>query len=418
MKKALISALYLVIGIAAYSQQPGSKSTQDTLKISADLLKKIETEPDLVKMEEMYKAVVNKYDNRDFGMLYFTMTNRFAIAGNTKKMMEYYNKVDSFNRKATYAIAVQSLAASNPKDAEPLLKEMTVSLRPKPGVGAAVKPVSSRNYKATCALYTQTLLKNGKAEQAYDYISGVVHEEGTGSETLNEAFIQALLHTHRYAEALPLIERAVRTMTASQETKAKLKEIFLKVNGANADFTTYEKNMIKSMEADLAVEVAKKAVKIPATNFILTDMAGHKVALKDLRGKVVVLDFWATWCGPCKASFPGMQKAVNKYKNDPKVKFYFIHTFDKSADPTTDARNYITENKYSFDVLMDFRDKQTQTSAVAKSFGINAIPTKIIIDADGFVRFNTVGAHTDVNTVVMELSAMIEFSKERVQPKS
>ncbi|SDL54799.1 Thiol-disulfide isomerase or thioredoxin [Pedobacter sp. ok626] len=418
MKKILLSALYLFIGVAAYSQQPGSESSQDTLKISADLLKKIEAEPDLRKMEELYKEAAKKYDERDFGLLVFDMTIKFARAGDTKKMMEYYNKVDSFNRKAAYAIAVQSLAGANPKDAEPLLKEMTVSQKPKPKVNGTVKPVFSRNYQTTCAIYTQTLLKNGKDKEAYDYISGLIGEQGMENPILNEAYIQVLLQTRRYAEALPVMEKEVVAMTVSPETKAKFKDVFLKVNGANADFSAYENKLIQGMETSLAAKVAKKAVKVSATDFVLTDLSGHKVALKDLRGKVVVLDFWATWCGPCKASFPGMQKAVNKYKNDPNVKFYFVHTMDKAADPTADARKYIKENNYSFDVLMDFRNKETLSSAVAKSFGIKAIPTKIIIDADGFVRFNTVGAHPDADTAVMELSAMIEFSKKPVLPKS
>lgn len=412
MKKLLFSALYLFIGIAAYGQQPGSQSSQGRLQISTDLLKKIEAEPDLKKMEEMYKEVAKKYDQRDFVLLVFDMTIKFANAGNTKKMMEYYNKVDSFNRKAAYSIAIESLALSNPKDAEQLVKEMVDSLKPKSGVSRTVKP-SSKYYKTICALYTQTLLKNGKADQAYDHISGVINEEGNENSVLNEAYIRALLGTNRYAEALPVIEQLIRSMKVSPEIKAKFKGTFLKVNGENADFTAYETELFKSMESDLAIEVAKKAVKLPATDFILTDTEGRKVALKDLRGKVVVLDFWATWCGPCKASFPGMQKAVNKYKNDPRVKFYFVHAFDKTANPTADAKKYITENKYTFDVLMDLKNKQTETSAVAKSFGINAIPTKIIIDPDGFVSFNILGAQMDPDIAVMELSAMIEFSKKR-----
>jgi thiol-disulfide isomerase/thioredoxin len=412
MKKILLSALYLFIGVAAYSQQPAHNSGQEMPKISAELLKKIEAEPDPVKMEKMYKEFAKDYDDQQFGFLFFKMTERFARAGNTSKMMEYYNKVDSFNRKTVYSIAVQSLAGANPKDAEPLLKEMTVSQKPKPKVNGPVKPVFSRNYQTTCALYTQTLLRNGKDKEAYDYISGLIAEQGMDSPILNEAYIQVLLQTRRYAEALPVMEKEVVAMTVSPETKAKFKDVFLKVNGANADFSAYENKLIQGMETSLAAKVAKKAVKESAADFVLTDLSGHKVALKDLRGKVVVLDFWATWCGPCKASFPGMQKAVNKYKNDPNVKFYFVHTMDKAADPTADARKYITENNYSFDVLMDFRNKETQSSAVAKSFGIKAIPTKIIIDADGFVRFNTVGAHPDASTAVMELSAMIEFSKK------
>lgn len=412
MKKLISVALCLLIGIAVYSQQPINKAIKDAPKIGEDLLKKIETEPDLVKMEEMYKEAAKKYDERDFSLLVFDMTVKFANAGNTKKMMEYYNKVDSFNRKSAYTIAVESLALSNPKDAEPLVKEMMISMKPKSEVSRAVKP-SSKNYKSLCALYTQTLLKNGKADQAYDYISGVITEEGNDIIVLNEAYIDALLATNRYAEALPLIEWVIRSMKVSPEIRAKFKDTFFKVNGAQADFTAYEKKLFRTMESDLAIDVVKKAVKLPATDFILMNTEGHEVALKDLRGKVVVLDFWATWCGPCKASFPGMQKTVDKYRNDPKVKFYFVHSFDKTANPTVEAKNYITENKYTFDVLMDLKDKKTGTSAVAKSFGINLIPTKIIIDPDGFVSFNVVGAQMDTDIAVMELSAMIEFSKKR-----
>src|SRR5690606_5039902 len=131
----------------------------------------------------------------------------------------------------------------------------------------------------------------------------------------------------------------------------------------------------------------KKALSQEAPEFELKDVDGNTVRLADLRGKVVVLDFWATWCGPCKASFPAMQKAVDKYADDPNVMFLFVHTWDRVNDPTKDAKDYVVSNNYSFEVLMDLRDVETRESAVAKAYGVRGIPTKVIIDPKGQIRF-------------------------------
>src|SRR5690554_8083345 len=78
---------------------------------------------------------------------------------------------------------------------------------------------------------------------------------------------------------------------------------------------------------------AQEAQPEPAPDFTLEDLEGNTVSLKDLEGKVVVLDFWATWCAPCIKSFPAMQMAVNKYKDDPEVEFLFINTWEQRDEP-------------------------------------------------------------------------------------
>jgi thiol-disulfide isomerase/thioredoxin len=120
--------------------------------------------------------------------------------------------------------------------------------------------------------------------------------------------------------------------------------------------------------------------------------------------QVVVVDFWATWCGPCKASFPAMQKMVTKYEKDPNVKFVFIDTWEKGDNKQKDASDFITKNKYSFHVLLDNEDK------VVAEYKVDGIPTKFVIDKKGTVRFKAVGFDGSDDKLVSELTAMIELA--------
>jgi len=110
----------------------------------------------------------------------------------------------------------------------------------------------------------------------------------------------------------------------------------------------------------------------------LTNSDGKKVHLSDYKGKVIVLDFWATWCGPCRASFPKMQELVEKYK-DKNVEFFFINVWEKMnpVDLKANVTDFIKENKYSINVLYDFKDE------IVSQYKIDAIPSKIIIDKKG-----------------------------------
>jgi peroxiredoxin len=151
-------------------------------------------------------------------------------------------------------------------------------------------------------------------------------------------------------------------------------------------------------------EMKKTMIDIPAPKFTLVDLKGDKVSLADLKGKIVIIDFWATWCGPCKASFPGMQKAVNKFANDPNVKFLFVNTWENNVDDKKkNAEDFIKQNKYSFHVLLDNDNK------VIESYKVSGIPTKFIIDKNGNIRFKAVGFDGSDDKLVNELSTMISL---------
>lgn len=151
-------------------------------------------------------------------------------------------------------------------------------------------------------------------------------------------------------------------------------------------------------------------IAVPAPNFTLKDLDGNVVSLKDLKGKVIILDFWSTWCVPCKKSFPAMQLAVNAYKNDPAVKFLFIHTWETTKTPVEDVKKYIAQSGFNFQVLMDLKNETGRNTAV-EDYGVSAIPAKFVIDKAGNIVFKLTGFTGTDADALQEISERITLAK-------
>jgi thiol-disulfide isomerase/thioredoxin len=241
---------------------------------------------------------------------------------------------------------------------------------------------------------------------------------------MNERRSDNLLNTYaiiqadngNYDKALPIFTSTVKRGNANDLVMEYLKKSYDKVNenGYEKFLGTIEATMIDSIKTHLdKIFLDKKG-----PSYSVTDSQGNKVTSEDLLGKVLVIDFWATWCGPCKKSFPSMNKALKKFHDDPNVKFLFVHTFEREEAPLAAAQEYLDQNNYAFPLYMDYQNKETKLNPMAAAFHVNAIPTKIIIDPLGNIRFRITGFSGGENAAVAEISAMVAMAKEATKKQS
>lgn len=380
-------------------------------------LEKLYDEENPARMQAKYDAFVQTFPESqaapDARILYdyarFSLARTYALAGQMKQAEEALALVRNpeFRPDAYGSIAEELLKQGHPAEVQALLAKTIAGYQ---ADAAAGKPGDEANYVTCLTLYSQALYQQQQYPEALTYARQAYERSTKKTPDIQEAYGLALTANQQGAAALPLLEALVKTGQASAAVKKALQPAYVQAKGSPAGYDTYLADLKSALSAHTRASLAGQMVHKPAPNFTLKDLQGNAVSLSALKGKVVVLDFWATWCGPCKKSFPAMQQAVEKYRDNPNVVFLFIDTWERVPNPQENAAKFIAENKYPFRVLLDLKDPVTKKTAVVESFGISGIPSKFVIGPDGLIRFALTGFTGGDDAAVEELSAMIELA--------
>lgn len=357
------------------------------------------------------------------------LTN-IATAYATKKDYANFNKyIDMVQDKRNLAATFNSIAWPMAEKGEDLdfaagvskrSLDIVASYKTNPPAYFVQYPPSQRaelitsNYQMYADTYALILYKQGNKADALKYQEMAIGK--TSSPDVNERYVTYLVANGKSKEAVQKAEDFIKAGKSTAKMKDELKAAYLKEKGSDAGYTAYLGNLEAIAYAKAKAEVMEQMINLKAQGFSLKDTKGNEISLASMKGKVVIVDFWATWCGPCKASFPAMQKMVTKYKDNPNVQFVFVDTWETDPKKEEMVTKFIADNKYDFHVLYDTETKGEKGKYdVVSQYNVEGIPTKFVLDKNGNVRFKSVGWVGSDDALINELSIMIDIASNPPQ---
>jgi len=347
----------------------------------------------------MYDLIANYYrDQKDYEKV-LEFLSEYQDQVSTFRFYSVANRMISENADMNVALQIAKLGEVRNR------KEVKSPEDEKPNYYSESEWKSDREYMLAMTLFVEAdaLFKLNRFDECLSIAEEAVILTKKKEGEINELYCKALVQKGENEKVLDKIGDFIKSGYATSNMREMMREAYIKEKGSATGFEEFLNQYENAADQKLTEKLKREMISEPAPEFTLLDLDGKKVSLEKLKGKVVVVDFWATWCGPCLASFPAMQKAVEKYSEDPNVQFLFINTWERVENVKQNVIDFIKKNNYSFHVLLD------ENSEVIEKYKVSGIPTKFIIDKNSTIRFMEVGFSGSEDQLVKELSLMISL---------
>lgn len=369
---------------------------------------------------QQQQALKHAPDKKDLGFMVAITISEFAKEGNPDKAWTLLGSLNSSDfRAGVYHNVAKAFidAGKRLSDADSLLNLALNEPLPAPEKGSFQPPADRKKmYDANQAEYYNTWARlrdiQGRTGEAVELQQLAVSYAGGANTSFNEALTVYLNKAGLRGELVKQASHFIAAGTGGPSMINLLRESYADQAGFPAYLDSLQAVASNRIRRQLEFDMIKRALP----SFSLRKMDSTLVTPESLKGKVVVLDFWATWCVPCKRSFPAMQQAVDQYRNDTNVVFLFVDTWESlpPAKRLTEITKFIDGNGYKFQVLLDEPLGTNRKSyQLASAIGVEGIPTKFIIDRHGDIRFVSLGFTGDELRMVTELSNMISITMKQ-----
>ncbi len=233
------------------------------------------------------------------------------------------------------------------------------------------------------SLMALILFKQGKKDKA-----NALMAEAENNSTDNETLINAGIYytkIHDFESAFNAYRRASYNDPGDTTSYSLMESNYQRWKGSMNGIEKYVQEIEEHWMAEMNKLLQKEIISKPLPDVLSSyvDLKGKSLSPELIRNKIVIMDFWATWCGPCMQAMPFMQQVYEKYKNDSNVVFMIVNS--GSQNELSDAQNWWGNKTFSFPVYYN-KDR-----TVGDKLGFNVIPATFVIDLNGNIRFKTIG---------------------------
>ncbi|WP_417887024.1 TlpA family protein disulfide reductase [Zunongwangia sp.] len=246
----------------------------------------------------------------------------------------------------------------------------------------------------------------GKYREALEAFSTLSTNQRYTDSDLNELYVSLLQQLNK--DIKPVLEEAAKFNALTPHLTKLLEDEYNKEAHVNSDFNEYLAALKSANKNELTTE---DLIFVKSPSLVFEDASGNSKTIMGKKDQIIILDFWANWCAPCKKSFPAMHRLSESYSENQNVQFYFVNTSENTSNYKEKAVEYFKNNSYSdslllFDIKSQNGPNNVTFSKFSTLFSSSGIPRKVIIK-NGQIRYTSEGYSGNPSELTDEINNII-----------